>query len=119
MKPNHTRFISGAIFFMGLIVAAGFLLSPAKGFASPFIKGAKLCKECHEEEFEIWQKTKHFTSFRTVHREPKDDSKPSPKKILKAVGGQKRMKRNETCYLCHYTLEKRDAEAKPDRKSVV
>ncbi|MBT5029438.1 MAG: hypothetical protein HOM97_13675 [Nitrospina sp.] len=85
--------------------------------AEPFVKGAKLCEECHEEEFKVWEKTKHFKSFRTVHREPKDASKPSPKKILKAVGGQKRMKRNETCYLCHYTLEKKDAGAKPQAKS--
>ena len=90
---------------------------PSMVSAEPFVKGAKLCEECHEEEFKVWQKTKHFKSFRTVHREPKDASKPSPKKILKAVGGQKRMKRNETCYLCHYTLEKKDAGAKPQAKS--
>ena len=90
---------------------------PSMASAEPFVKGAKLCEECHEEEFKVWEKTKHFKSFRTVHREPKDASKPSPKKILKAVGGQKRMKRNETCYLCHYTLEKKDAGAKPQAKS--
>jgi hypothetical protein len=117
MKANHAHFKSSALFFMGLVVAAGFLLSPAKVFADPFIKGARLCEECHEEEFRVWEKTKHFTSFRTVHREPKDSAKPSPKKILKAVGGQKRMKRNETCYLCHYTLEQKEAGAKPAIKS--
>jgi len=117
MKPNHTRVKSSAFFLLGLIVAVGFLWSPSKVFAEPFVKGAKLCEECHEEEYKIWQKTKHFTSFRTVHREPKDPTKPSPKKILKAVGGQKRMKRNKTCYLCHYTLELKDAGAKPAIKS--
>lgn len=117
MKSNHMNFKSSGLFFLALVVAAGFFLIPAGVFADPFVKGAKLCEECHEEEFKIWGKTKHFTSFRNVHREPKDSAKPSPKKILKAVGGQKRMKRNETCYLCHYTLEKKDAGAKPAVKS--
>ncbi len=103
--------------FLGLIVAAGLIISSDTVMAEGFVRGAKVCEECHEEEYKIWQKTKHFTSFRTVHRKPKDAKKPSPKKILAAVGGQKRMKRNETCYLCHYTLEKKDAGAKSVAKS--
>jgi len=82
-----------------------------------FFKGAKFCEECHEGEYKIWKKTKHFTSFRTAHREPEDSAKPSPKKILKNVAGAKRMKRNKTCYLCHYTLEQKDATAKQIAKS--
>ncbi|VAX33379.1 hypothetical protein MNBD_NITROSPINAE05-857, partial [hydrothermal vent metagenome] len=82
-----------------------------------FYKGAKACEECHEGEFKIWEKTKHHTSFRTAHREPKDSAKPSPKKILKNVAGAKRMKRNKTCYLCHYTLQQKSADAKPVAKS--
>jgi hypothetical protein len=117
MKSNHMNYKSSGLFLLKLFVVIGILFLPAGIFAEPFVKGAKLCEECHEEEFKIWEKTKHFTSFRNVHREPKDSAKPSPKKILKAVGGQKRMKRNETCYLCHYTLEKKDAGAKPSIKS--
>jgi hypothetical protein len=82
-----------------------------------FFKGAKACEECHEGEFKIWKKTKHHTSFRTVHREPKDSAKPSPKKILANVAGAKRMKRNKTCYLCHYTLQQKTADTKPVAKS--
>jgi hypothetical protein len=82
-----------------------------------YFKGAKACEECHEGEFKIWKKTKHHTSFRTAHREPKDSAKPSPKKILKNVAGAKRMKRNKTCYLCHFTLQQKDADAKPVAKS--
>ena len=115
MKPNKNYF---AFTFLLLSIWVITLISlPSMLSAEPFVKGAKLCEECHEEEFKVWEKTKHYTSFRTVHREPKDASKPSPKKILAAVGGQKRMKRNETCYLCHYTLEKKDAGAKPRVKS--
>ena len=116
MKLDKNCLNSTFLFLLGWVIAAGFVM-PSMVSAEPFVKGAKLCEECHEEEFKVWQKTKHFKSFRTVHREPKDASKPSPKKILKAVGGQKRMKRNETCYLCHYTLEKKDAGAKPQAKS--
>ena len=116
MKSDKNCLNSTFLFLLGWVLAAGFVM-PSIVSAEPFVKGAKLCEECHEEEFKVWQKTKHFESFRTVHREPKDASKPSPKKILAAVGGQKRMKRNETCYLCHYTLEKKDAGAKPQAKS--
>jgi len=116
MKSDKCFFSSMFLFLLGCVVAAGFVM-PSVVSADPFVRGAKLCEECHEEEFKVWQGTKHFKSFRSVHREPKDASKPSPKKILKAVGGQKRMKRNETCYLCHYTLEKKDAGAKPQAKS--
>ena len=115
MKSDKRFLVSTFLFLLGVVVS--FISSPSIVLAEPFVKGAKLCEECHEEEFKIWGKTKHFKSFRSVHREPKDASKPSPKKILKAVGGQKRMKRNKTCYLCHYTLEKKDAGAKHQVKS--
>ena len=115
MTLNKSLFLPTFLFLFA--VCAYFISFPSMISAEPFVKGAKLCEECHEEEFKVWEKTKHYTSFRTVHREPKDASKPSPKKILKAVGGQKRMKRNKTCYLCHYTLEKKDADAKHQIKS--
>ena len=115
MKSDKRFLVSTFLFLFGLVVS--FISSPSIVLAEPFVKGAKLCEECHEEEFKVWSKTKHFKSFRSVHREPKDASKPSPKKILKAVGGQKRMKRNKTCYLCHYTLQKKDAGAKHQVKS--
>ena len=105
MKSDK-RFLVSTFLFIFTVVAY-FVTFPSMTNAEPFVKGAKLCEECHEEEFKVWSKTKHFKSFRSVHREPKDASKPSPKKILKAVGGQKRMKRNKTCYLCHYTLRKK------------
>ena len=115
MTSNKSFFFSTFLFLFAVVTY--FISFPSMANAEPFVKGAKLCEECHEEEFKVWSKTKHFKSFRSVHREPKDASKPSPKKILKAVGGQKRMKRNKTCYLCHYTLQKKDAGAKHQVKS--
>ncbi len=117
MKRDEEYYGFKHFFVLAFVLTGAWLIFPVTSMAQPFFKGAKLCEECHEAETDIWKKTKHYTSFRTVHREPKDDSKPSPKKILKAVGGQKRMKRNETCYLCHYTLEQKDAGSKPVAKS--
>lgn len=104
-------------FFFSLILTGVFNVSPTPATAEPFFKGAKVCEECHEAENKIWEKTKHYTAFRTAHREPKDASKPSPKKILAEVGGQKRMKRNKACALCHYTLQQEDAGSKPVARS--
>jgi cytochrome c554/c'-like protein len=118
MNKNHSSSNVLLIsFFFSLFLLGIFSLSLNTATAEPFFKGAKVCEECHEAENKIWEKTKHYTAFRTAHREPKDASKPSPKKILKAVGGQKRMKRNEACSLCHYTLEQKDAESKPVARS--
>jgi hypothetical protein len=117
MKHQGKFSLAKHFFLMVLTLICAWLIFPSISMAQPFFKGAKLCEECHEAENKIWEKTKHFTSFRTVHREPKGADKPSPKKILAAVGGQKRMKRNETCYLCHYTLEQKAADAKPAAKS--
>jgi len=105
------------LFFFSFILTGFPGMTPGSVAAKSFNTGAKGCEECHEGEFKIWKKTKHFTSFRTAHREPKDSAKPSPKKILKAVTGARRMKRNKTCALCHYTLEQKDAGAKPSAKS--
>lgn len=105
------------IFYFSFLLAGMFAITPDHVSANAFNKGPKACEECHEGEFEVWKKTKHYSSFRTAHREPKDAAKPSPKKILKAVAGAKRMKRNETCSLCHYTKEQKEAEAKSTIKS--
>ena len=117
MKHQGKFSLAKHFFLVAFTLLGAWVIFPVTSMAQPFFKGAKLCEECHEDENKIWEKTKHFTSFRTVHREPKSADKPSPKKILAAVGGQKRMKRNETCYLCHYTLEKKNAAAKPAAKS--
>ncbi len=50
--------------FLGLIVALGLIVFSDTVMAESFVKGAKLCEECHEEEYNVWEKTKHFTSFR-------------------------------------------------------
>ncbi len=79
-----------------------------KSSAEAFNQGPKVCAECHRGESEVWQGTKHATSFKKVHKEKK------AKEIAKATG-EKSMKRNATCVQCHYTLvsKKAGAKAKP------
>ena len=58
MKPNKNCFFITFLFL--LIWAIAFIGLPSMLSAEPFVKGAKLCEECHEEEFKIWEKTKHY-----------------------------------------------------------
>ena len=78
--------------------------------AEPYYQGPKSCQDCHKEEYKAWEESKHFTSYRTAHKE-KD-----AKKIAKAVGGKKNMKRNKNCKVCHYSTEQKKAEDKPKVK---
>ncbi|MDD9907330.1 MAG: cytochrome c family protein [Rhodospirillaceae bacterium] len=67
-----------------------------------FNVGAKKCQECHTEEAKVWEGTKHFKSFKTIHKDKR------AKKIVKSIG-DKRMKKSKTCNLCHYTgVQKKD-----------
>jgi len=74
--------------------------------------GFKACEKCHEAEVNVWKKTKHFTSYKKVHKAK------AAKKILKAVG-EKRMKKTALCANCHYTIggKKNKAMAGPGCES--
>ena len=90
--------------FLGMLAA-----QPRTGAAEPYFQGPKVCSECHKSEYEVWEGTKHFKSFRTVHKAD------NAKKITAAVGGKKSMKKNAVCTVCHYTnvSKKAGARAKP------
>ncbi len=98
---------------LGVVGFAAFsFLIISRGFSQePFSKGAESCQKCHAAEYGVWEQTKHFTSFREAHRNPK------AKDILAAVGGGSNMKTNQTCVLCHYTQVQEVADAKPVSKS--
>ena len=96
-------------FFM-LLVSMVLATASDTVIASSYVVGDKVCVECHSAEHEVWKGTKHFSSFRSVHKSKK--AKP----ILKAVG-IKRMKGSETCSLCHYSMVQKDANSKPRAKS--
>lgn len=94
--------------FYGLVIGlATIAFSPGVGAqAEPFFQGPKKCLECHEAEYKVWEEgTKHFTSFKEMHKT--DEAKA----IVKAVGGKKNPKRNQVCTLCHYTMVQKDADA--------
>jgi hypothetical protein len=92
------------------ILIASFIGAPEVA-AAPFSQGLKTCQDCHRDEYKVWEGTKHFLSYRNVHK-AKD-----AKKIAVAVGGKKNMKRNKDCVVCHYSSERKSAEAKPKIKT--
>ena len=92
---------------------AAALLTAAFGTASAQAAdnvGPDACKKCHTAEYEVWEGTPHFSSFKEIHKDKK------AKEIVKAIG-DKRMKKSETCMLCHYTVIDDKAEAGPSCES--
>lgn len=89
----------------GLAIPAAFAaqvheLDPAK------VVGSQKCGECHKYEAEAWKLTPHFTTFDSMHRSPEGQ------KIATALG-IKRVKSESLCLTCHYTVQKKGAEAEP------
>lgn len=87
-----TRHVAAAAMSFGLA-----FLPTLGNAADAHNMGAKECKECHEAEYEVWKSSPHFKAYKSVHKS--DEAK----KITKAMG-IKRMKKDETCTQCHYTL---------------
>jgi Cytochrome c554 and c-prime len=96
-----TRNLLSAIGLLGFAAVASF--SPAA--AQSYFVGPQKCAECHKAEQAIWEKTKHATSFREIHRKEK------VKDIIAAAGGDSNMRRNAVCTACHFTSTKADAGA--------
>ncbi|MBT4701418.1 MAG: hypothetical protein HOB79_10120 [Rhodospirillaceae bacterium] len=95
--------------FLAVIIAAYALVPSA--IAEPFSQGLKTCQDCHRDEYKTWESTKHFTSYRTVHKARE------AKKIAVAIGGKKNMKRNKYCVSCHYATQQKSAGDKPKIKT--
>ena len=91
-----------------VILSAFFFLSSnglSSAIAAPSYVGPEKCQNCHKAPYEVWKGTKHFSSYKKIHKHK------TAKKILKAVG-EKRMKKAAVCATCHYTVvEKGKAEA--------
>lgn len=92
--------------FLSILAIAGAIGATPEAAAAPHFVGPKKCEECHTAEAKVWEGTKHFESFKTIHKNDK------AKDIVEAVG-DKRMKRSDTCTICHYSEEQKDAGAKP------
>lgn len=75
-------------------------------YAQPNYVGADKCGKCHKASSEVWKGTKHFSSFKKIHKNK------IAKKIVKAIG-EKRMKKSKTCATCHYTVVQKGKKLKP------
>lgn len=82
-----------------------FIMIAAHVRAESYYKGATTCQECHGAEYQVWENTKHFASFREVSTNPKAEA------ILAAAGGSTSMKSNDTCVACHFTSVNDSPEA--------
>jgi hypothetical protein len=94
MKVQHVSGVPGLILRLTLVG----MVSATRVSAEPSFQGSENCQKCHEAEYGEWEQTKHFASYREVHKLPK------AKEILAAVGGAASMKKHQTCVLCHYTM---------------
>jgi len=72
-----------------LIVLACLSFGPLAYGGGTYVDSKK-CKECHESEYGVWDSTKHATSYRTIHREPK------VKDFLAAIDGEKSIREDAT-----------------------
>ena len=62
----------------GLLIGGMGMTNPAD---AAFKVGAKKCLECHTAEAKVWQGTKHFKSYKAVHKD-----KRSKKIVMTATG---------------------------------
>lgn len=62
------------------------------------VLSVEACAKCHQGEVAAWQKTPHFETFETLHRNPRA-------KEIAGLMGQQSIKRGNLCINCHYTLK--------------
>lgn len=101
------RRASAALLAFGVLAIAAAAAGVPAARAQAFDLGPDACQNCHKAEFDVWQKTKHATSFNDFHRLPK------VRDVLK-VTGDRSPKQSKVCVTCHYTTAQKDAAAKSD-----
>ena len=62
------------------------------------VVGYETCSKCHASEIETWEKTPHYETFLTLHRNP--EAKNIADKL-----GLKSFKSDSRCIQCHYTMQ--------------
>ena len=88
------------------ILAIIFATTVGSAQAQPTYVGADKCGKCHRASAGVWKGTKHFSSFKKIHKNK------IAKKIVKSIG-EKRMKKSKTCATCHYTTVAKKKKFKP------
>lgn len=86
-----------------IILAAGGLraeeMSPLLQRSDPtMIVGAGECAQCHKLEEAAWKESKHSLIFAAFHRQPETAE-------ISQAFGERSIKRNNSCTLCHYTMQ--------------
>ncbi len=108
VQARQARWAVSGFLALAFLVMGAAGVTPAS--AAPYAQGDKVCLECHKAEHEVWSATKHFKSYRTVHKDKK------AKAIVKSIGG-KSMKKTDACKLCHYTQVQKAPGEKASVKS--
>lgn len=62
------------------------------------VLGYESCAKCHASEVEVWKKTPHSKTFRTLHRNP------AAREIANKLGISS-FKTDSECIKCHYTMK--------------
>jgi len=84
------RRASAALLAFGVLAIAAAAAGVPAARAQAFDLGPDACQNCHKAEFDVWQKTKHATSFNDFHRLPK------VRDVLK-VTGDRSPKQSKVC----------------------
>jgi len=91
-----------ALAVLAFVLAAA--QAPAQ--AEPTAVGPEKCEKCHREEIKVWEGTKHFKSFKDIHKH-KDAGK------IVIATGDKQMRRSDICATCHYTSVAESGKSRP------
>lgn len=67
------------------------------GTAEAEFVGPDACRQCHQAEYEVWENSQHFASFRELPRHPDVAG------YLDAIDGERNIRRDPTCSTCHFT----------------
>lgn len=70
------------------------------------IVGATQCGQCHKLEQAAWQESTHYRIYAAFHRQP------ATMEISEAFG-ERSIKRNDSCTLCHYTMQLEEGKTRP------
>ena len=87
---------------------------PLTAYAAPTewdpekVESYKGCVKCHEKQVEIWEKTKHYQTFKTLSK------KPEAKEIAEGMGvDPRKIKKDKLCAGCHFTIGIQAGKTKP------
>ncbi len=86
----------------------GFAHATPNNWSYQKVQGYKFCAKCHENQVEIWKKTKHFKGYKKLTKHK------NAKKIAISMGvNPKKIKKSTICASCHFTLGHKKSRPSP------